>query len=145
MQCELCGNDSADYTAIVEGAELNVCAKCAKFGKVIRKPIIKKIEKPVKVSEDSEIIETVVDNYSEIIKKAREKLGLKQEELAKKMAEKESVIHKLESGHLKPNVELAKKLENFLKINITEKIEVRKENVSKTKTESLTIGDLIKL
>ena len=71
-------------------------------------------------------------------------LNLKQEELAQKIAEKVSVIHKVESKHLRPSLALAKKLEHFLNIKLIEKYKEEKTKTLDFTDSALTIGDLIK-
>jgi len=58
------------------------------------------------------------EDYYKVIKQAREKLGLSQEALGRKINEKPSVIKLLESGKLKPDNMLARKLEHFLKVQL---------------------------
>lgn len=58
------------------------------------------------------------EDYHKIIKQTREKLGLSQEALGRKINEKPSVIKLLESGKLKPDNMLARKLEHFLKVQL---------------------------
>ena len=102
--CEICGKNLENLEkAIVEGVMMNVCSGCAKFGKVIpvRKPLIE--PRRVIPVQTKEVMEEIVTDYAELIKKGRERKGLKQEELAKDIAEKESVISKVESGSLKPS------------------------------------------
>ena len=91
-----------------------------------------------------EIIDSIVSNYPEIIRGKREQLGLKQEEFAKKISEKVSIVHHLEIGKLEPSIELAKKLEKLLRIRLVETIEVEKEEIKQEEGEVMTIGDLIK-
>jgi putative transcription factor len=55
-------------------------------------------------------------DFAKVIKTARELQGLSQEELGHKINEKPSVIGHLETGKLKPDDALARKLEHFLKI-----------------------------
>ncbi len=57
-------------------------------------------------------------DYSKIIKGARELMGLSQEELGMKINEKPSVISHLETGSMKPDDALARKLEHFLKVQL---------------------------
>lgn len=145
--CEICGKEDELYDTIIEGTRLNVCSKCSKFGKVMKKQVIKeeRIIKTRKIEEKKPGIETVElinPTYSELIKRKREKLGLKQIELAKKIAEKESLIHKLESGHVEPSIAVARKLEKFLGIKLIREEEIKKMQL-KTKSENLTIGDII--
>ena len=82
-------------------------------------------------------------DYARIVKEAREKLGLEQHQLAERIAERESVIHRIESGLLEPPIKLAKKLEISLKIKLIELyVEEQKGNVD-FRNKALTIGDLI--
>ena len=116
-QCELCGKRGNLIEIIVEGSLLPVCRNCAKFGKSVyveKKEIISpQIPRRILVQED---LEMITKDYPKIIRIAREKLGLKQKGLAEKIAEKESIIHQLESGNFKPAIILARKLEKFLNI-----------------------------
>jgi len=148
MPCDLCGSDEELYATEIEGTRLNVCKSCSQFGKVIKKTtnieIPKRIEK-TKIMQE-EIVQVIVENCSSLIKKKREALGLKQKELAKKIAEKESVIHKLESGAIEPNISLARKLEKALSIRLLEEEKIEKTAIKpKTKDSGVTIGDMLNL
>lgn len=149
MHCEMCGKEANLLRAVVEGTELRVCRQCASFGKVVGKikpPAAKKrMEKIAEAGEEPEVIQIIVPDYAKKVKTAREKTGLKQEDAAKKLNEKESVIHKVETGHYKPSLKLARKLEKFFGINLVEEHKVEKVEKSKASSEGLTIGDLIKL
>jgi len=100
-QCEMCGAETKLVDAIVEGTMLSVCQRCAKFGNVVavRTPVAEKLPKSkLEIAKEvnmEEEIEAVVPDYSILIKKARERKGLKQEELARAIAEIESVVHKV--------------------------------------------------
>jgi len=144
--CELCGKRDNLKNAIIEGTSLAVCSKCVEFGNVVvipeKKEEIRRVSRRIEIEPETELINP---EYSKMIKGAREKSGLKQEELAKKIAEKESVIHHLESGQLEPSFALARKLEMFLKIKL---IEIYREERKKSldfSDSSLTVGDLLKL
>ncbi len=158
--CDMCSSQEKTYKIEVEGSILNVCEKCASFGKVVRKIIPempekkqKQVQKAAKklaeekAKKETETVQIITPDFSLIIRKAREKLGLKQEELAKKIAEKESVIHKLESGSIIPAIPLARKLEKFLRISLVETIEVDSPETSdkRSSSERLTLGDLIRI
>ena len=147
MNCEMCGSEGESFKAIVEGSEMNVCKNCSKFGKIIQKPktnIKFKSKHFKKKQEKPENIFLIVDNYAELIKRSREKMKLKQEEVAKKIAEKESLIHSIESGKHEPNINLARKLERFFNINLVEEHKEEQKNIGKSNSSGLTIGDLIK-
>ncbi|MBN1644723.1 TIGR00270 family protein [Candidatus Woesearchaeota archaeon] len=149
MNCEMCGKKEAEYKTIVEGTELTVCAKCSAYGKVIRKPqlaIKTKQKEGFKKQEKPEKIEKIVIDYGQKIRKARTKKEMTQEEFAKKLNIKESLLTKIENSVLKPSIPLARKLEKILKIRLVEEIEDNeKVEIKSRKTEAVTIGDLIDL
>ena len=149
MLCDMCGSGGKLYEAIVEGAQLNVCDNCKKFGKVlgaVKQKVEEKISRSGKIKESQpETIEIIVSDYAEKIRKKRESLGLRQEDFAKKINEKESLIQKIESGHFEPSIELAKKIGRFLGIRLIEDYEEKLEELKKSKTDSFTIGDFINI
>lgn len=124
MKCELCGTTiyGRSHTVEVDGAILRVCDKCARFGKkVVLRPSPPAKRNVTTVREtmfDENLV--VSEDFHILIKKAREALGLTQEELGRKLGEKTSVISKLETGKLKPSIPLARKIEHALKIKILE-------------------------
>ena len=142
VNCELCGSSGNLIKAIIEGSLLNVCENCAKFGKAI---VVK--QQPIQArplrQKTTEIINIINPEYPKLIKEAREKLNMKQEDLAKEIDEKISLIHKLETGQLQPTILLSKKLERVLNVNL---IEIYQETSEKLnfKDRELTIGDLVK-
>ncbi|MFH1210026.1 MAG: multiprotein bridging factor aMBF1 [archaeon] len=149
MNCEMCGRESELKSAIIEGVTLKVCDNCSRFGKVLetRKEYKEYKEDKSKKSffnKEPKIFEEVVEDFSLRIKKAREDLNLKQEELALKINEKESIIHHLETGKLRPSLELARKIERFFNIKLIEKREEEKKLSIDFKSGDLTIGDLLK-
>ena len=99
--CEMCGKEGKTILCKIEGVELNVCRNCSAFGTRVKRRIILK-NKPVKKKLEREIIQVVRDDFHNIIREKRERLGLKQKEFAKFLAAKESLIHKMESGSYRP-------------------------------------------
>lgn len=129
MRCEICGKGVEKAQKVkVEGAIVNTCRDCARFGVRVGplhkatqwtgKSGYKKRSWPGK-EEEKEIIE----DYYKAIRTAREKLGFTQEELARAINEKTSVIARLESKGLFPDDALAKKLERTLKIRLFQAVE----------------------
>ena len=144
MECELCGKKEELYNAIIESVELNVCIACSSLGKVVGK-IEKKITPKIRYNQIiKEEIETIVENYASKIRNSRESMGLNQKEFAIKINEKESVVHKLETGSMKLSLDLARKLEKNLKLKLIEKFQEESYSNKDISTEDLTIGDLIK-
>ena len=147
----MCGKETRLFKTDVEGTILNVCDGCSKFGKIIsilkqkeQKKDVKKevvLEKP----KEEEFVMAIVPDYGTIIKNKREHLGITQEDFAKKINEKISLVHKIETNQFEPSVGLARKIEKFLSVKLIEQEEVRPGTALKTKSDSLTIGDFIKL
>jgi putative transcription factor len=141
MPCEMCGKEGELFRSKVEGTILNVCQRCSGFGTVLGE--VNLVQKSAVYSSEP-VEERVVQDYANIVKKAREIKGLKQEELGQRMAERESVISKVESGALRPSLKLARRFEKALGISLVE--EDKKIGFSgKIKSGAgLTIGDLLK-
>jgi putative transcription factor len=133
VQCEICGSSiRGEVQAVnIDGGVFRVCNSCSRLGKPARLP------KPVStlasnaqgsfassssiganpISLPEEELELRQD-FNKVIKVAREKSGMSQEELGRKINEKPSVISHLEVGKLKPDNVLARKLEHALKIQL---------------------------
>lgn len=149
MQCDMCGTKKASSVALVEGTELNVCDECAKFGKRIKaistpRPMVKYVARPQKPLPAEPII-MIVPDYGKLIKDAREKMGMKQSEVALKISEKESLLHGIESSRHEPSIDVAKKLERFFKIKLIEQLEDKGDGpVKGSAAQGFTIADFIK-
>jgi len=128
LKCELCGRNITGkiHTVEIEGAILRVCDKCSKLGKSVtyeKKPVIARTGFNFGVKGEGLDELYIREDYYKVIKEARERLGLTQEELGRKLGEKSSVISKLETGKLKPSIPLARKIEHVLKVKIIEEEE----------------------
>ncbi len=151
--CDMCGSESNLFRTEIEGTMLNVCKNCSKFGKVksalLIKENIKKSQKqeftPRPPISKEQLLQKLVDNFSEIIKKKRESLNLKQEEFAKKINEKVSLIQKIESGNFTPSIKFARKIEKFLKITLIEQYTSDKPEFGTSDSPNFTLGDYIKI
>ncbi|MDF2956666.1 MAG: Archaeal ribosome-binding protein aMBF1 [Candidatus Alkanophagales archaeon MCA70_species_1] len=132
QQCEICGAD-VPHTYLVEigTSKLRVCKACAKYGVVVterqvkpssvKTPVVRK--KKIYKLMDEELSFEIVPDFGKRIKDAREKLGLKQEELAKQINEKVSLLRKIERGELVPEDRVRQKLERVLNISLVERVE----------------------
>jgi len=168
--CEICGKRATRLSKVsVEGAVLTVCENCRELGEVVRE-VATPPRKPMEVQRISArgagarvrigvglpsvkgagavgFAETeLVRNYGQVVKRAREGLGLSHHVLGLKISEKASVIQKIEAGKLVPDDVLAGKLEHALKIKLLVKpstpvVEVPKE----AKPRVLTLGDIVKV
>ncbi|MBW2988150.1 multiprotein-bridging factor 1 family protein, partial [Candidatus Woesearchaeota archaeon] len=129
-----------------------VCKECSGYGVVLGKAkpqtpnIPKQVETP-RSAEEPEKIETIVPDFAQIIRKKREQMGLKQEEFAKRINEKESLIHKIETGTFTPSIKLARKIERFLHVKLVQEevVAARPVGFKKTEASGLTLGDAIKI
>jgi putative transcription factor len=144
VQCEMCGTETADPNRVkIEGAELDVCDECTDFGTEVKTEETQSTTSTkYSTSSSSESstssssrssggggggrssdmfddIEELAQDYDERIRNAREAAGLSQEELAKQLNEKASLIRKLEHGDTLPSDDVQSKLERALDIDLT--------------------------
>jgi putative transcription factor len=153
MNCEMCGAKDQLFKTEIEGTEMNLCKNCSKFGKVISavrippkpKKSARHEEEKIEIMQRTpqEITEEIIENYPELISTKRQKLNLKQKELAIKMAEKESIIQKVEAGQFKPSIPLARKFERALGIKLIEEHIEEHKQAFRAKSEKMTIGDFM--
>jgi putative transcription factor len=130
--CELCGRRVTDgkKTVLVDSTIFNVCMQCSKRGKpyvptmTVKKkasatPTPKKTNTKIRMTDD-----TILNpEFATLIRVARMKKGLTHEQLGTQMNEKAMLLKKFETGALKPDEILAKKLERFLGIKLYVSIE----------------------
>ena len=125
--CEICGTQIIDHgeRVYVEGILLTVCKTCSKRAKPSNNPQNiksklpsrpKKIVKPDKITFEDSVI--LVKNFSEVIRNSRMSRALTHEQLGLLINERASLLRKIESGSLKPDEELTKKLERFFRIDL---------------------------
>ena len=84
----------------------------------------------------------IAADYDERIRAARESRGLSQEELAKELNEKRSLISKLERADILPSDAIQSKLERFLEIDLTEEAEESEEWSGAEGDQSFTLGEM---
>ena len=149
VQCEMCGKETSSPNRIkVEGAELDVCDDCTDFGTEVQTQESSGTTS-TKYSTGSsggssggsgggttsstgggssgsrpgsdmfDDIEELAQDYDQRIRDAREAAGVSQEDLAKKLNEKASLIRKLEHGDTLPSDEVQRKLERELGIDLS--------------------------
>ena len=119
--CELCGSQITGEVIpiVVENVPMKVCRPCSKHGQPTVSKKIEKKPKPVKEMFTFKL-PSVREDYSRLIKDARERMGLTQDELGSKIAEQGTVVKLIEESKFKPDQELAKKLEQVLGISLIE-------------------------
>jgi uncharacterized protein (TIGR00270 family) len=148
--CEMCGREAPLVSADVEGVELKVCPTCTRYG-TTNKNQARNFKRPNSSGykhQNKEAVEwKLVNNFSDLIKSARKEKGMTQEDFAKLLNERESILSKWEQGILKPRIFVARRLGQLLGISlvtkdIREKVELKKEKSVKSE---FTLGDFIKV
>jgi len=156
VYCEICGRpiEGEPIPIEVDKAVLYVCRSCAaQYGKrVVQRPPPAAPQKrpaarprPAPPPQPPLHLE-LVDNFGEVVKKARENLGLSREALAAALGVKETVLRRIEAGQLQPDYALAKKLEKTLGVRLL--IEVAEEGVAKSGgrlERGLTLGEVAEI
>ena len=169
MQCEVCGREivGKPHRVIIEGAKMITCSECAKLGsdywipepeilksKIPARKTLKPTTRVTALRRRSNIISMnidenmeIIEGYGLIVKRARENLGLTPEDLGKKIGEKESVIKKIESEKIVPDIRLVAKLEHALRIKLLTKIPEEKEKIpiAKEPNRTVTLGEIVHL
>jgi len=158
LQCDVCGREiiGKPHHVIIEGAKVVTCAQCAKLGSAEWKPEPKnimsskivfpcqlKLKKAKKRIRDIREDLTVIENFGSIIRKARVKMNLSQEDLGRKIGEKVSVIRKIEVEKIMPNERLARKLEHILGVKLLVPFVEPQVSTSLPQTDKgLTLGEV---
>ncbi len=161
MNCDICGRQIVGqaFRVMVEGAKMLVCSKCQKLGKPYQEePQQPRVTGPLRLNIQPRVSPRrladlpkemneldVAENFPELVRKHRMKLGLSQEDLAERVKEKLSVIQKIETGKVAPNSRLCRALEHELKVKL---LVPRREadDVPKSAAPSeVTLGDIIRI
>ena len=163
MKCEICGKpiEGRPIRTKIDGSVLEVCKECSKFGRVQKDtPLERKFvsrnkngnpQKRPQARQNvqrrrEEPMDELVEDYNVIIRKARESKGWTREELGAKMYEKVSVINRIESGKMEPDVKLAKKFEKTLNITLIEKYDdMDLESFKSSASGPNTLGSIVKI
>ena len=90
--------------------------------------------------------EELVEDFAARIRNARSRMGMTQKDLAAKLNEKQTILSKVESGGMRPDEKLIRKLQKELGIVLKERPPPQVE-VKSTSTGSgtLTLADLIRM
>jgi len=136
LDCEVCGSPifGKGVKVLIDGARLLVCGRCASRATTVKAPSKRESLTPPapKVPRARPQPQTrrgpsapkfpvggeLADNYGQVVRKAREAMHLSQEDLCRRIAEKVSVLQKIESERLVPDDSLVRKLEQALKIQL---------------------------
>lgn len=120
--CELCGKSAPERKrVIVDGTVFNVCISCSRHGKPYepapmakKKKVVAPATRKFTLSDD-----LILDpDFARIIREARMKRGLTHEQLGMQIKEKSNLLRRFETGALKPDELMARKLEHHLGIKL---------------------------
>jgi len=150
MRCEICGKTilGQPTKTKIDGSVMSVCKECSKFGKIQREPPKpsqprRRIQRAPRIREPTS---EVLEDFAAIIREGREKKGWSREELGEKIYEKVSVINRIESGKMTPDLKLARKLERTLKVTLVEKLDdTQSEEFKAGSLKGATIGDIARI
>lgn len=176
LQCDVCGREiiGEPRKVIIEGAKMTTCSECAKLGSAFWEPEPPRVRQHTspkrrmkasavkgagaqnrRVSSSTSAFSSasteeveVIQGFGQLIKQAREKMGLTPEDLGRKIGEKESVIKKVEGEKIVPDVMLATKLERALKIKLLTKTtepKLEKTALTEISRKELTLGEIVNL
>jgi putative transcription factor len=172
VQCEMCGTETASPNRVkIEGAELDVCDECTDFGTEVRTEETQSTTSTKYSTGGSsstgstssssgstsgggtgggrrrdmfDDMDELAQDYDDRIRNAREAAGLSQEDLAKQLNEKASLIRKLEHGDTLPSDDVQRKLERALDIDLTAGGDTGDtEWESDSATGGYTLGDVV--
>ncbi|MBT4538806.1 TIGR00270 family protein [Candidatus Woesearchaeota archaeon] len=144
--CEMCGKDTSLLTATIESVEMQVCNSCARYGKVKKEIVTRSfIRKKNQTKLDPNEEQEVIGNFSVIIRQEREKRKLSQEEFARFLNERETIVAKWEAGVLRPSLAVARRLQRKLKVRIVIASSGSDEMVIKKTPTIATLGDMVKI
>jgi putative transcription factor len=88
----------------------------------------------------------LVENYAVIIRAARQKAKMSQEQLAQKVGERISTLQGIEAGRLKPVEKVIRGLERELSISLLEPIGAAPVVHDQDRSQdSATLGDIVKV
>jgi len=162
MQCEMCGETIRGTAKLVrvEGAELQVCTRCEKFGTEVQQVRRTDLARPSAAAPHPGRTATaavpadrrkrdlfdymegeIVEDYAALIRKARMEKGLSSKDLAMQIKEREHLIKKIENGELIPEEGVRKKLEKVLEIRLIDTPVPEAEKKVQSKLTP-TLGDL---
>ena len=158
--CPICGGKiwGKGQKVLIEGAKITVCQSCAHLGKKIitktktssmkrsstNKQIITRKKPSSKPSKPLEPSIEIVSDYPKRIRNVRTQKNLTQEQFAQKLNEKPSLLRRIESGKVEPNLKLAKKIEEVYDIKIlkaTDEVRVDTKKFMK-KSSTASLGDI---
>ena len=161
MQCEMCGETIRGIPKLirVEGAELQVCSRCGKFGTEVQQPRRTDVQRPAARPAQGARAQAatapaqrkrdmfdymegdIVEDYAERVKNARMEKGLSQKDLALQPDGTGTAHQKDRKKRTIPEEEVRRKLEKALGIKLVDVLTGDAERKTQAKITQ-TLGDL---
>ncbi|MFN3909826.1 MAG: helix-turn-helix domain-containing protein [Candidatus Anstonellaceae archaeon] len=150
MECESCGKKierTNAYLVLIEGAKLYVCKDCSVFGKILSFPSSPQKTKIKEVIAKSDDEYELVEGYGNKIFQARQRLKIPLNVLAERLSQKESFLDRIEKEKTIPPIDLVKKIEKELGIELlSSSSPISPSQVQKNSNfGSLTLGDILEI
>ena len=163
--CEMCGKNVGTRVYTVQGARMNLCLDCARFGSEYNDPraasdsrpapgsndaiIQQRLEKREKRNQSRDIYagtETTElrDDYGKIIGDAIRRKGLSVKEFSESISEKELTISKIISQTLTPDDKIVAKLEKNLGVKLYETVSAGSTS-GKSQSGGMTLGNFLRV
>lgn len=168
LYCESCGAPikGRPYYALVDGVEMILCERC--FEKLRRSGRAVPLPRPPTRSEGGRrraspaagparrraptpprpsrpLLEELelVEDYNERIRRAREARGWTLAALAQRLRISESMLRKIEQGKMRPSIDLARRIESVLRIQLLVPAEEYYEEYEEEAEDYPTLGDIV--
>jgi len=160
LNCEICGSTiyGPPKRIVIEGSRLLACMRCSNLGEPDVKgdaPTLQNASTPRPLGSPKSTKPTVsrlpreveeleiTEECPKLIKKAREKNRMSQQDLAEAVKERLTIIQKIELGKMTPNLRLTHTLEHVLRIKLLLPRKEPEIPVGKMDQSELTLGDVI--
>ena len=149
--CEMCGRGVGVLKrAKIEGAILDVCDVCAAKGEVIRTPYVggQRGVRTVQPAREKVVVEyEVASGFGKIIHNARKEREWDVKKLSLVLHAKESLMHKIEAGKIKPDLSFAQRIEHALGVKLVEKVVEDEDDVKSAGSGrgGMTLADFVKV
>lgn len=159
MNCEICGSPiyGKAKKVLIDGVPMLVCQACAnlssteiveekttKVERVQRRRVITKRRREYSSPLNEDL--TLIDNYGERIRTAREEMGMSLEELSRKSGLKASYLRNIENQRMKPTLGESRILEHILDITILTKTpDYEDKQRTKVRRDGLTLSDILRM
>jgi putative transcription factor len=151
--CEVCGREIAGkpIEAEVDGVQMYLCASCfEKLRSSGRARPVRYTLRPPRAPAPARRrgrpvreIYDLVDDYAERIRAAREERGWTTAALAQRLRISESMLRKIESGKVKPSIDLARRIEKVLRIKLLEPVVDEESYYGEDEYDYVTLGDIV--